>query len=75
MDFNQAFHAYDSLEGANCQTVFRKKMTQKEAAIQAVKNIGLNQIKEVRQELFVNLPQYYDMFIMRLKLLRSIMEG
>lgn len=72
MDFNQAFHSYDLLDGANCQTVFRKHMTQKEAAIQAVKQIGLNQIKEVKKELFSNLPQYYEMFTERLELLKNI---
>lgn len=72
MDFNQAFHSYDSLEGSNCQTVFGKHMTQKEAALQAVKQIGLNQIKEVNKELFLELPQYYEMFIKRLELLKSI---
>lgn len=31
MDFNQAFRAYDTLEGAGCQTVRPILMTQKEA--------------------------------------------
>lgn len=47
MDFNQCFLAYDDLEGANCQTVYPRKMTQREAAIQAVEKIGLLQIKEI----------------------------
>lgn len=47
MDFNRAFYSYDTLDGANCQTVFWEKMTQKEAAVQAVKKIGLNQISEI----------------------------
>ena len=29
MDFNQAFHSYEDLEGANCQTVFPERMTQR----------------------------------------------
>lgn len=69
MDFNQAFHAYDSLEGANCQTVFREHLTQREAALQAVKKVGLNQVKEVRRECFDQLPQYYEMFRQRLGIL------
>ncbi len=69
MDFNKAFYAYDSLEGANCQTVFGRNITQKEAALEAVKQIGLNQIKEVEQEVFLNLPQYYEMFLKRLEIL------
>lgn len=72
MDFNQVFHQYDSLEGANCQTLFGIRATQRQAAIEAVKTIGLNQNKEIKKEMFINLPQYYDMFIRRLELLKSI---
>lgn len=72
MDFNQAFHAYDSLEGANCLTLFWKKATQKEAAVQAVKEIGLHQIREIEKEWFASLPQFYEMFVKRLELLRTI---
>ena len=72
MDFNHAFHAYDSLDGANCQTVFQKNVTQKTAAIQAVKEIGINQKEEVKRDLFTHLPQYYDMFIARLELLKNV---
>mgnify|MGYP007135423855 CR=1 FL=1 len=61
MDFNQAFHAYDTLEGANCQTLFGSHATQKEAAEEAVKKIGLNQIKPVNEVCFKNLPQYQEM--------------
>ena len=71
MDFNRAFHAYDTLEGANAQTLFRIGATQKEAAVEAVKVIGLNQIRKVEKELFVNLPQYYEMFTRRLELLEK----
>lgn len=55
--------------GANCQTAFGEVMTQREAAVQAVKEIGLNQHKEAGEELFAGLPQYYDMFLRRLELL------
>lgn len=72
MDFNQAFNSYDSLDGANCQTVFKEHMTQREAAVQAVKAIGLNQVKEVNKELFADLPQYYDMFVRRMELLKLL---
>lgn len=71
MDFNQAFHAYDQLDGANCQTAFRKHMTQKEAAVQAVTKIGLNQIREIDETVFEELPQYYKMFLQRLNLLKT----
>ena len=71
MDFNQAFKAYDTIEGANAQTVFGKKMTQKEAAIEAVTRIGLNQVEDVKKECFDALPEYYEMFTERLKVLKS----
>ena len=72
MDFNQAFHSFDTLEGANCQTTFGVKMTQKEAAVEAVKAIGLNQVEEVKKKIFCDLPQYFQMFEERLELLKSV---
>jgi len=72
MDFNQAFNAYDTLDGANCQTVFGQKLTQREAAIQAVKAVGLNQIGEIDVSAFETLPQYREMFEARLALLKTL---
>lgn len=72
MDFNQAFNAYDTMDGANCLTTFGVRMTQKEAAMQAVQRIGLNQLQEVNSAIFERLPQYEQMFRRRLELLRSI---
>lgn len=69
MDFNMAFHAYDTLEGANCLTTTEKK-TQKEAAIEAVKQVGLNQIEEIQPEWFVN-EAHKEMFFARLQLLQE----
>ena len=51
-DFNQCFLSYDDLDGANCQTVLPDRMTQREAAVEAVKKIGLRQIKEVDMSIF-----------------------
>ena len=42
MDFNQSFGCYDTLEGANCQTVYPERKTQREAAIEAVQQIGFH---------------------------------
>ena len=75
MDFNQAFRSYDTIEGSNCQTMFGEHMNQKEAAIRAVEEIGLNQMKEVKKEYFNELPQFYEMFCKRLELLKSIESG
>ena len=52
MDFNKAFQAYDTLDGANCLTT-RQVQSQKDAAIEAVRRIGLNQISDVP-------PQWFD---------------
>lgn len=68
MDFNKAFQAYDSLDGANCLTS-PKKLSQKEAAIEAVKAIGLNQVKEVDLQWFSD-ERMRGMFEKRLELLR-----
>ena len=72
MDFNRAFYSYDTLDGANCQTVFGEKMTQKEAAVQAVKKIGLNQISEIPKGIFGLLPEYKGMFESKRKIIRRI---
>ncbi len=54
MDFNRAFEAYDRIEGANCLTTFDigNKQTQMEAALEAVKKVGLNQIAPVQETWF-----------------------
>ena len=72
MDFNQAFRSYDNLDGSNCQTMFGDHVNQKEAAIRSVEKIGLNQIKEVNETCFNELPQFYPMFCERLELLKTI---
>lgn len=75
MDFNKAFHSYDTLEGANCLTIFEKGkvQNQKEAAIEAVKEIGLNQIEEIQKEWFGDESRR-DMFFLRLNLLNMSAE-
>ena len=71
MDFNQSFLSYDTLDGANCQTVYPKKLTQREAAIEAVKVIGLRQIREPDMSVFGDMQQEADMFIRRLNELKQ----
>ena len=71
MDFNQAFNAYDTMDGSNCLTGFGVKMTQREAALQAVEKVGLNQLCAVDSSVFENLPQFEAMFRKRLALLRE----
>lgn len=45
MDFNKTFNSYDTVDGLNCQTCFGKRVSQKDATLEAVGKIGLNQIK------------------------------
>lgn len=70
MDFNQCFLAYDRLDGAKCLTV-NGHMTQLEAAIEAVKHIGLRQIKDVDMGLFSGMEQESEMFSRRLAELKK----
>lgn len=72
MDLNQSFRAYDTLEGANCQSVRPIRMTQKEAAAAAVAQVGLNQIKEVKKEWFGDESDLYQMFVQRFELLKKL---
>ena len=44
MDFNKAFQAYDSVEGARCLTFREESVSQREAAEIGVRAVGLNQI-------------------------------
>ncbi|MGN0244262.1 MAG: hypothetical protein ACI4CT_09410 [Lachnospiraceae bacterium] len=68
MDFNQAFQAYETLDGANCLTADTTQ-TQREAAIAAVKEIGLNQICDIEPEWFPDFRKR-EMFYQRLNLLK-----
>jgi hypothetical protein len=64
MDFNKTFLAYDTLDGARCQTSTRK-LSQREAAREAVQAVGLNQVAEVRREWFEDAAMW-EMFGERL---------
>lgn len=66
MDFNMSFQAYDKLDGANCQTVGSRKLTQREAAIEAVKAIGLRKIRDIDLSIFEGKSQEREMFHLRL---------
>lgn len=72
MDFNQCFQSYDNLDGANCQTVLPRKMTQREAALEAVSQIGLRQICEMDMRKFVNMEKEAEMFERRLAELKKV---
>ena len=69
MDFNKSFLAYDTIDGARCQTSSRK-LSQREAAIEAVRAVGLNQIAEVEREWFEDAATW-EMFRKRLDAVRK----
>ena len=70
MDFNKAFLAYDTIDGARCQTN-AKKQSQLDAAVEAVRQVGLNQTAEIEESWFPN-PDWREMFFRRLDQLRMI---
>ncbi|MBR3416995.1 MAG: hypothetical protein IKH09_09905 [Clostridia bacterium] len=70
MDFNKAFTDYSTLEGGICQPVTGHP-SQKDAAAEAVKTVGLNQVSEVSRAWFASNEQY-NMFSQRLNYLMSI---
>ena len=72
MDFNQCFLAYDNLEGAKCQTVFPEQMSQREAAQEAVKHIGLRMVREMDMKKFGDMKKEAAMFQMRLEELKKM---
>lgn len=72
MDFNQSFFVYDNIDGARCQTTGKCFMTQREAAIEAVKYIGLRQIKDIDMSKFGEMKQEAKMFERRLNELQNV---
>ena len=70
MDFNKSFLAYDTVDGAICQTT-PTRISQKQAAIEAVQFVGLNQIKAIDVNWFKD-KKNADMFFERLSILKEI---
>lgn len=54
MDFNKSFEAFDGLTGGLCLTTGGLPITQQQAAVEAVRIIGLNLIEEPKKEWFEN---------------------
>ena len=69
MDYNKAFLSYDTTEGVRCLPR-GENYTQKQAALEAVGKIGLNQIAEVKPEWFENDAEC-RMFFTRLFILKD----
>ena len=70
IDFNnKSFQAHDTLDGTLCQTSVGRQ-TQKDAALEAVNTIRLNQIAEINTAWFF-FSTTREMFFRRLELLKS----
>ena len=71
MDFNQCFGAYDTIDGANCLTVGdKRRLSQRQAAIEAVQVIGLPKNQDVDLSLFGDHSEEAEMFSRRLEELK-----
>ena len=64
--------AYDTIDGANCQTVCPKRQNQREAALEAVQKIGLRQIRDVDMAWFEGMEKEAEMFQQRLDVLKAV---
>ena len=71
MDFNRAFQQYDTLDGANCLTVGKQHLSQREAAMEAVRKIGLNQFVDVAVDIFPEHENWLIKFQARLHALKA----
>ena len=71
MDFNRAFQQYDTLDGANCLTVGKRHLSQREAAMEAVRKIGLNQFVDVEVDIFPEHENWLIKFQARLHALKA----
>ena len=76
MDFNRCFLEYDDLDGANCLTVLPRHLSQREAAIEAVKHIGLREKSKIDMNIFRDMcmEKEGDMFRRRLDELKQYCE-
>lgn len=78
MDFNESFGSYDTLDGAKCQTETSRTISQREAAIEAVKHIGLPMKDEIKEDIFEGFEDFAaekEMFFLRLAELKKVLEG
>lgn len=69
MDFNKAFLSYTTEDGAACQTA-AEKVSQREAAVEAVRRVGLNLLRPLDDVRFPD-EQTKTMFFTRLSILQN----
>ena len=74
MDFNRAFQQYDTLDGANCLTVGKRHLSQREAAMEAVEKTTINKIYDIDIVDFAGHKEWGYMFQKRMSslLIKSI---
>jgi hypothetical protein len=66
MDFNQSFGAYDTIDGAQCQTA--QGLTQREAAVDAVKKVEKwYPVRDIDDAWFDGRDQWRKMFRERME--------
>ena len=73
MDFNKCFLEYDDIEGGICQTLYPVRVSQRVAAIEAVKKIGLPMIRNIDMSIFGNMSKEAEMFEKRLQELEKVL--
>lgn len=71
MDMNRAFFAYEDIEGAGCLPEYRRRISQREGAVEAVQKIGLRQVREIDPAWFAGREAWYEMLKKRLEILKS----
>ena len=72
MDFNRTFRSYDTLDGAGCLTTI-EKMSQRQAAEEAVSKIGLPMTAEIDSEWFAD-ESIREMFFNRFEVLQALID-
>jgi hypothetical protein len=72
MDFNRAFQQYDTLDDANCLTVGKRHLSQREAAMEATRQIGVRQIYDINKNIWNGKIKYEQEFNWRLCILQEV---
>ena len=71
MDFNKAFKNYNNISGGRCLTT-KESMSQMEAAVEAVKDVGLNLKRSIQKSIFDGSKAKDKMFYARLNRIKHI---
>ena len=59
-------------DGANCLTVGKRHLSQREAAIEAVRAIGLNQNRNIEEKTLHKYEMIKKMFLRRMKIVTKL---